>query len=103
MGSGRVAAMAAAYELVELNSGGGARTGMMAWVEQLMEKLLGGLTFTGRARERGQCSGKSRSESEVTCERWRGLGGRNGELGTAFYRPGLEERPSKCGQARRCA
>ena len=49
MGSGRVAAMAAAYELVELNSGGGARTGMMAWVELLMEKLLGGLTFTGKS------------------------------------------------------
>ena len=49
MGSGRVAARAAAYELVELNSGGGASTGMMAWVELLMEKLLGGLTFTGKS------------------------------------------------------
>ena len=49
MGSGRVAAMAATYELVELNSGGGASTGMMAWVELLMEKLLEGLTFTGKS------------------------------------------------------
>ena len=98
-----MAAMAAAYELVELNSGGGARTGMMAWVELLMEKLLGGLTFTGKSSRVRTVQRLEQSESEVTCERWRGLGGRNGELGTAFYRPGLEERPSKCGQARRCA